>query len=319
MRRALWIIVGVALAAYLLTGVTQIRPGERAVVRRFGRVVDVPRPGLYIGLPWGMDRVDRVPADLLRRVTVGYQPDREDDGFTPPGQLLTGDHNLINLQTAIDYSVDQDSRGSDSMEEKVIDYVLHADRTDALVARAAEAALAEWVGQRNVDDVLIRGKALLPTWLVSRTQERIVPYRLGIRIQSASITHLLPPDRVKPAFDEVTRAQTAIRTREYQARQAAERIVRNAEIERVKLERETAANVNNTLTMARTEAEAFDQRLYQYQRLRQQNPDILASIWWDEMGKVLLRLKQAGRIDLLDKHLGGDGLDITQFAPQPKR
>src|SRR4029077_16934917 len=119
---------GLLLLGYLLTGVSQIRPGERAVVRRFGKVVDVPRPGLYVGLPWGMDRVDRVPADLLRRVQVGYPRDWVDGGQTqPPGQLLTGDHNLVNLQVEIDYAVDQ---GSD--EDYVVDYVLHADRTDGL-------------------------------------------------------------------------------------------------------------------------------------------------------------------------------------------
>ena len=26
-----------------------------------------PEPGLYVGLPWGIDRVDRVPIDLVRR------------------------------------------------------------------------------------------------------------------------------------------------------------------------------------------------------------------------------------------------------------
>src|SRR5262249_7247929 len=53
------------------TAVTQVRPGERAVVRRFGRVLDHrPEPGLYVGLPWGMDRVDRVPIGLVRGVKV---------------------------------------------------------------------------------------------------------------------------------------------------------------------------------------------------------------------------------------------------------
>src|SRR5262245_15910361 len=91
----------------LFTGVTQISPGERAVVRRCGRVLpDQPSPGLYIGLPWGIDRVDRVPIDMVRRVEVGYQANTEDAGVaTPSGQLLTGDHNLVNVQVLIDYSV----------------------------------------------------------------------------------------------------------------------------------------------------------------------------------------------------------------------
>ena len=63
MRFLKWILpLGIVL--YLLTGVVEVRRGERAVVRRFGRVLaEQPEPGLWVGLPWGMDRVDRVEVD----------------------------------------------------------------------------------------------------------------------------------------------------------------------------------------------------------------------------------------------------------------
>src|SRR5262245_27279672 len=89
-------VAAVLFGAYLLTGVTQVRTDERAVVRRFGRVVATPGPGLWIGLPWGMEQVDRVQVDRVRRVEVGFQPNTDQDGQTAPtGQLLTGDHNLV--------------------------------------------------------------------------------------------------------------------------------------------------------------------------------------------------------------------------------
>ena len=313
MRKLLLVLV-LLLAAYLLTGVSQIRPGERAVVRRFGQVVDVPRPGLYVGLPWGMDRVDRVPADLLQRVAVGYPANWQDDGSTPPGQLLTGDHNLINLEVEINYTV---APGGDA--EQVVQFVLHADRAASLVARAAEAAMTEWVAQRDVDQVLTQGKAQLPPWLVAQVQARIAPYGLGVDVRSASVTHLLPPERVKPAFDEVTRAQTAKATRETRALQEADRLRRSAEIQRVEIEQAAAAHVRTTLDQARTEAETFTRRCEQYQKLRKENPDILAAIWWDEMSRVFTALKEKGRIDLLDNHIGSDGLDISQFVPAGKK
>src|SRR5438132_931964 len=103
--RRLRLILLLAVVAYLLTGVVPVRPGEQAVVRRFGAVVAKPGPGLWVGLPWGFDRVDRVPVDLVRRVTVGYQPDAEIDAALPPGQLLTGDQNLVNVRAVIDYAV----------------------------------------------------------------------------------------------------------------------------------------------------------------------------------------------------------------------
>src|SRR4051812_43773049 len=113
---------------YALTGVAQVRPGERAVVRRFGRVLEhKPEPGLWVGLPWGMDRVDRVPVDRLQSVTVGYQEEAGDQAV-PAGQLLTGDHNLVTAQATLYYKV---------RPEEVEDYVAQADRVDGLIARAA--------------------------------------------------------------------------------------------------------------------------------------------------------------------------------------
>ena len=71
--------------------------------------------------------------------------------------------------------------------------------------------------------------------------------------------------------------------------------------------------------LARAEADSFVKRVGQYHQLRRKNPDVLATIWWDEMGKLLRRMKENGRIDLLDNHLGPDGLDITIMGPQAKK
>jgi membrane protease subunit HflK len=311
-RRVLWAAALVALAGYLLTGLTQVRPGERAVVRRFGRVLDEkPSPGLWIGLPWGMDRVDRVPIDQVRRVEVGYQPDADEDVLTtPPGQLLTGDHNLVNVHVVLNYAVRPDG---------VEDYVVHADEADGLVARAAETAMAEWVAGRTVDEVLLRGKVDLPPWLVEQTRQRVAPYRLGVAISDASVSLLLPPQQVKSAFDQVTQAQTEIRTGLYKAEREADESVRRAESEKYRLDQLAAAYANEQTVLARAEAESFGRRLQQYQTMNRDNPDALAAIWWDEMGKLFAKLREGGRVDLLDHHLGPDGLDITILTPPKKK
>jgi membrane protease subunit HflK len=309
MRRFRWLLA-VALVVYLLTGLTQVRPGERAVVRRFGAVVARPGPGPWFGLPWPMDRVDRVQLSFLRPVVLGFVANAEDR--TPAGQLLTGDHNLVNVQVLLHYAVGD---GDEALDE----FSLHRDRTDGLVARAAETALAEWVAAHGIDEALLTGKDRLRGFLVERTQEQLRAYRVGVAVKVAEVTYLAPPDEVKGEFDNVTRAQTAIRTREYEARQDERRILQGARAQAYQEGQRAEAYAYERLALARAEAEAFTKRLAQYRRLRADNPDVLAAIWWDEMGKVFLRLKEAGRIDLLDNHLGADGLDITQFAPSKGR
>ena len=217
------------LAIYLLTGVAQIRPEERAVVRRFGKVVALPGPDLWVGFPAGIDRLDRVPTATVRRVPVGYRPEASEEN--PGGQFLTGDQNLVNAQVAIDYAVGE---GATDLE----DYVTQKDRVDGVLARETEAALGEWVSGRAVDDVLLTGNAALPNWLVRRVQERIAPQRLGVRVQQASVAYLAPPDEVRAAFEEVNTAQATARAQEQRAHQEAARMRRDAEATAYQLEQQ---------------------------------------------------------------------------------
>src|SRR5580698_8023673 len=138
MIRAILLVIGVTLLCWTAaTALTLVKPGERAVVRRFGRVLpNKPGSGLYCGLPWGLERVDRVPVGKARRVSVGFTGKEDDEAVTPAGQLLTGDHNLINVQAEISYRVH---------EENVEQFALNADRVEPLLARVAVAALTEWI------------------------------------------------------------------------------------------------------------------------------------------------------------------------------
>jgi membrane protease subunit HflK len=308
MRRFLFIPV-VLLAAYLLTGVTSVRPGERAVVRRFGAVVATPGPGLWVGLPFGFEQVDRVPVDLIRRVTVGYEPDADLDIPLPPGQLLTGDQNVVTVRVAIDYVVRAD---------EVATYLAVRDRIDGAVSRAAEAALAEWVAARPVDEVLLSGKAVLPGVLTARLRDRLEPLHLGIDVQAAGVAYLAPPDEeeVRDAFAAVTRAQANIRTQEQEAATQAETLMRTARAIAYETEQSAAAQAHERLALAKAEADSFRRRLEQYRHLRPTNPDLLTALWWEELGPMFAKLHAAGRLEVLDNFLGPDGLDIMQVGPR---
>jgi modulator of FtsH protease HflK len=300
----------IAVLVYLLTGVSQIRPEERAVVRRFGKVVAHPGPGLWVGFPLGIDRLDRVPTATVRRVPVGYRPDAAEE--TPAGQFLTGDQNLVNVQVAIDYALGD---GPSNLE----DYVAQKDRVDGIIARETEAALGEWVSSRLVDEVLLTGNVALPSWLVRRVPERIESLRLGVRIQQASVAYLAPPDEVRGAFEEVNTAQTAARAQEQRAHQEAARLKSDTEASAYQTEQQALSTANTKKSLAQAEADSFLKRLEQYRKLKMNNPEVLAAIWWEEMGRVWQGFRGRGRVELLDAHLGPDGLDLTTVVPPRKR
>ncbi|HZZ77863.1 MAG TPA: protease modulator HflK [Gemmataceae bacterium] len=311
MLRILLIIVVLVFAGWTIgTSFTRVQSHERAVVRRFGRILDTkPEPGLHIGLPWGIDRVDLVPVGPVHSIDVGYDDKAAEDADAGPvGQMLTGDHNVVNVLASINYRI---------RDQQADRYVLQANNVNAFVARAAEALLAEWIAGRKVDEVLRRGKADLPRFLHDQLQTRIQEYDLGIDIEHVSIKRLEPPAQVKEAFDQLAHAQTGISTKVNQAREAAERRRSEAEAEEYRLNRSAKAYAREERLKADAEADSFTRRLAQYRELSAKNPEYLNAVWLDRMTRLFQTMRTDGRLDLLDHYLSGD-LSITQF-PLPKK
>ena len=301
------------VVAYAFTGVYQVAPEERAVVRRFGRVVAHPEPGLGVGLPWGVDRVDRVPVRTVRQLRVGYDAEVANDTAAPPGQLLTGDQNLVNVQLVIDYAIGE-------TDDDLDNYIFHRDQVDAALARAVEAAAGEWVAGRTVDQVLLTGTGALPAWVMDRLAERLPELKLGVRVQRASVALVAPPDEVRAAFEAVTQAQTAVRTKETQAQQERDQRLRQADALRYRLGQEASAYRESQQRQADADATDFLAQLAAYREVKAANPDALAFLWWDEMRRAVTALKaRGGRVKPLDHHLQGGELNLTEFVPLPKR
>jgi membrane protease subunit HflK len=312
LRYALVLVFG----AYLATGVYQVGPDERAVVRRFGAVVGRPGPGLGVGLPWGIDRVDRVPVRVVRQIRVGYDPEFATEGGTPPGQLLTGDQNLVNVELVLDYAIGETDDDLDT-------YVIHRDQVDPTLARAAEAAAAEWAAGRTIDQVLLTGNTALPAWVMDRLAERLPELRLGIRPQRASVALLAPPNEVRAAFEAVNQAQTTIRTRETQARQESDQRLSQAAALRYKLEQEAAQYREEQREQARADAAAFRAELEAFRKVSGSNPDALAFLWWHEMQETLDAMTGRGsEVKPLDHYLLNGEFNIyeaSKFLSGPPR
>ncbi|MFM7150696.1 MAG: SPFH domain-containing protein [Gemmataceae bacterium] len=298
------------LGLYGLTGFVEVRRGERAVVRRFGKVLkDQPEPGLWVGLPWGMDRVDRVEVDSVRTLIVGhlFEADSFESGM-PSGQLLTGDHNLVNVQVVVNYKV---------KPGEIVDFVLSEDRVYSVLERVVEATMADWVAARDVDEVLLRGKNTLRGELISQVSQLIEPFRLGIEILDARVSKISPPAEVKDAFDGVSRTQAQIATLRFRAEQEASSRDRLAKSESYRLNQNARAYSHSQKVMARQDARRFLERLERYKQARESNPRYLEQIWQEERGKLFSKLKENGLIDLLDHHLSEGGLDLMTAPRMP--
>ncbi|MGL4421981.1 MAG: SPFH domain-containing protein, partial [Gemmataceae bacterium] len=282
MKTLRWALVAFAVL-YLLTGLVPVRPGERAVVRRFGAVVARPGPGLWIGFPWGIDDVRRVSVRQARQCAVGYDRNAGDDAPGPqPGQYLTGDQNLVNIQLILEWTLSETDADLDA-------YTLQADRVEPILARQAEAALAAWAAGQNVDAALLQGRFRAAAAVETQLRQQLPALQLGIILERVSVDELSPPATVRDAFEQVNQAQTLIRTRENQAQQEAAQRRREAASLAFQLQQQASAYQTEKRSAAQAEATLFERRLAQVELLRRTNPGILTAIWWDEMGQTLVR------------------------------
>ena len=308
MKHALRWLLPVAVLGYLFTGLAKVDPGERAVVRRFGQIVAHPGPGLWVGLPWGLDRIDRVQVRAARQLSVGYNPDDANDApGVVPGQFLTGDQNLVQARFVVEYVIDEQDSGLDQ-------YLLHRDSLDRTLTSETEAVAGSWFATQPIDAAL-SGRVALARALTDRLSLRTETLQLGILLQRVTIDILAAPESVRESFEAVNQAQTSIRTRRNVAEQEATRQRNEAETLRARLLGEAGSYKLEREALAKSEAAAFLVRLEQYQRLRVTNPNVLQAIWRDEMTRMLAGVKERGRIEVLDDALGPNGIELNQFIP----
>lgn len=260
----------VLLGCYLASGLTIVQPDEVGVVRRFGAVLPDPwEPGLHWGLPWGIDRLDRIKPNQARTVRVGaasrqdapllHAPDPSSDDF------LTGDLNLVTAECLVQYRI-----------RDVVKSFFRTRDVQRVLAALSRGALAQKLAERSIDELLTTGRAEVAARLGGSIQTLADEHGLGVSIVAVRLGRLAPPAPVAPAFADADRArsdrrQAITRALEYrdrsqslaqgQAREIADaaagrhdRIVQPAHGE--------AERFSRVLAEARKSAGSYEQRLF---------------------------------------------------------
>lgn len=258
-RRTILAIGGMstlAAAALAASAWCLVGPGEVAVVRRFGRVVSPAwGPGLHWSLPAGIDRVDRIRTDAVRRLTIGQAGVPTPDQEPSAGELLTGDLNLLRFEATVQYRVDEP-----------VAHALWAGEGDQWLGRAAESRLARALATREVDAALRSDRGRIAQEVRDELQSAADSLRLGVRILGVSLTDVRPPVEVAADFAEAQSAESrrddrVNRARTYEAVERTTTVARGASI------RDSArAEAARILVAARAEADQFLALLVEFRR-----------------------------------------------------
>lgn len=263
-RRLLPILGLLLVAAYILSGVYVVNPGEAAVVRRFGIVIQ-PRveEGLHYRAPWPIDQVDVVNIATVRRESVGLTEsageghihDEPMDKF----RALTGDTNIIDVEVVIQYQVREPANYLFN-----VDYPPHR-----LIREAVRGSVTNLIAGLPVDEILTTERQRLQDAIRIDAQKRLDTYNSGLAIVNVNLQKAYPPDEVAEAFRDVASASEDKAKVINEAQGHANSILPEARGEAQKILAEANAYAAQVVNAAEGASGAFDSVLAEYEQSSQ--------------------------------------------------
>lgn len=262
-RLLLAVLIAVALLMGVFSSFYQIEPEEVGVVLRFGRYVgsNTP-PGLHFKLPFGIDKVYKVP--VQRQLTEEY-------GFRTPGlpvlaevartdpkmesSMLTGDLNTVVVEWVVQYRIVDPFK-----------FLFRVRNVELTFRDMTEAVAREVVGDRTVDEVITVGRQEITIVIKNRLQELCDLYETGIQVDQVVLQDVTPPGPVKPAFNAVNQAEQEKEKLINEAQSEYNKVVPRARGEAQQTVLAAEGYATDRVNRARGEAARFDAVYEQYRR-----------------------------------------------------
>jgi modulator of FtsH protease HflK len=202
-RRWIWraVLLVVAIAT-LFTSYYQIEPEAVGMVTRFGRYVRTANPGPHGKLPFGMERVQKVPVERqlkqefgFRTKRAGVQSELSKDDHSQEAIMLTGDLNVATVEWIVQYKIADPYK-----------YLFNVRAVEETFRLMNEAAMRQVVGDHNVTELLTIGRESIAGMAKELLDELCKRYETGIVVQQLVLQDVDPPEPVRPSFNEVNQA-----------------------------------------------------------------------------------------------------------------
>lgn len=254
------LVIAILLVFWIATGFYKVEEAERAVVLRFGKHVETTQRGLHWHLPVPIERVEKV--DVTKVYTIPLN-----------STMLTQDENIVDILGTVQYQIDDAEK-----------YLFNVRSPEISLAQVTESALRESIGRSKMDYVITEGRGEIAVQVKGIIQGIVNNYETGLNIFKVNIQSAKPPEAVKDAFDDVTKAREDEERFKNEAEAYRNEVLPKARGASARLREEAEAYKNEVIASAEGEAERFEQLLKEYKKA----PDITRErLYLDMMESVL--------------------------------
>lgn len=198
------IVAVLMIAQGIYSSFYKITPSQVGVVLRFGEYSSTRSPGLHFKIPF-VDHLFKVDVEQIRKEEFGFrsrfpgqQATFDRNGYDVESLMLTADKNVINVAWIVQYRVGDPYT-----------FLFKVDNVRQAVRDLSESTTRRIVGNMDFDYVL-SNRDLLATSVKNELQvelNKLFPKgQPGINVGTVQFQDINPPDKVKPAFNEVNEA-----------------------------------------------------------------------------------------------------------------
>lgn len=206
------ITIGIIVIVVLILGSTSfytVQEQEKAAILTFGKYTSTSDAGLHLKMPYPIQQVVKVPANITQRIEIGF---REENGQTvtlnDEALMITGDENIVSADAVVEWRVGD-------MES----YLYNIEDPEIFLRNSAVAAIRSVIGSQPLDYVITDGKTVVQTQAKEKLDELNLAYNTGIFIQDLKFQDIEPPEgEVQEAFRDVTNAREEKNTKINNAR-----------------------------------------------------------------------------------------------------
>ena len=285
--RLVGLLIGIVVLVLLAAkGFYIVQPAERGVVQRLGAFHSVTGPGPHLLIPF-IDKVTIINVDEVNK-------------FGDRAQMLTKDENIVDISLTVQYRV-QDAAA----------FLFRDADPVKTIYNAVESALREVTGKSTLDEIITQNRSVVAAMVKQETQHLLDLYQTGLLITNVNIQDAKPPEEVKDAFDDATRAMADKERVQNQAEAYANDVVPRARGAAARQVANAKAYKAKVVSEAEGESQRFLDLLAEYRKAPQVTRQRLYLETMQDVlgktGKVLLDAKaEAGNLTLLplDRLLG---------------
>ena len=238
---------------YIFSGFYSIDAEQRGVVTRFGALIEENvLPGMHYHLPWPIESVNTLQVTGLRSIDIDFVAEAQQQ-LQP--ELTTGNADLVDVSLAIQYSIEESAR-----------FYHASSNPQALLKEIIFSETLYYIANNEIDILLTTGRSRFQTVLKNSIQEKVLHFKLGMRINSVQIRRLEPPQPIEQAFDSVARARSEKQKLIQEGK--GERLTRlaNARSEANRIQEQSHAYASEVVERARGDKELFIRTWNEYRQ-----------------------------------------------------